>query len=102
MCAHPARSGPSRKVGPTAAAAGQDVLAAADELDDFVAVAGLEWGSEPVWAGEDLEVAFDGDAAGIEAEFAEQVHHGGAGLRGALLSVYDDGDGGLHQSILLR
>jgi len=78
------------------------VLAAADELDDFVAVARFDRGGEPVWAGEDLEVAFDGDASGIEAEFAEQVHHGGAGLPGALFSVYGDGDGGLHQSILLR
>jgi hypothetical protein len=70
VCAHPARSGPPRKAGPTTTA-GQDVLATADELDDFVAIAGFEWGGEPVWAGEDLEVAFDGDASGIEAEFEE-------------------------------
>ena len=42
------------------------VLAATYEVDDFVAVAGLNGGIGPLWAREDFEVAFDGDAAGGE------------------------------------
>jgi hypothetical protein len=37
-------------------------LAAAYEMDDFVAVAGLNGGIGPLRAGEDFKVAFDGDA----------------------------------------
>jgi hypothetical protein len=44
-----------------------DGSAAADELDDFVAVAWGDAGFGPLGAREDFEVAFDGDAAGIEA-----------------------------------
>ena len=41
-------------------------LAAADELDDFVAVAGLDLGLAPFGARQNLEVALDGDAPTIQ------------------------------------
>jgi hypothetical protein len=43
-------------------------LAAAYEVDDFVAVAGLNGGIGPLWARENFEVAFDGDACGGEIQ----------------------------------
>jgi hypothetical protein len=46
-------------------------LAAADEMDDFVAVAGLNGGVGPLRAREDFEVAFDGDATGGEIQVAQ-------------------------------
>jgi hypothetical protein len=46
-------------------------LAAAYEVDDFVAVAGLNGGCGPVRAREDFKVAFDGDACGGEIQVAE-------------------------------
>jgi hypothetical protein len=74
----------------------QDGSAAADELDDFVAVAGGDSGFGPFRAGQDFEVAFDGDAASIEAQFTEKIGDGGVGLCAASLSVYGNGDGRLH------
>jgi len=46
-------------------------LAAAYELDDFVAVAGLNGGIGPLRAREDFEVAFYGDAAGGKIQIAQ-------------------------------
>jgi hypothetical protein len=46
-------------------------LAAAYEMDDFVAVAGLDGGVGPLRTREDFEVAFDGDAAGGEIQVAK-------------------------------
>jgi hypothetical protein len=70
-----------------------DGSAAADELDDFEAVAGSDPRFGPFGAREDFEVAFDGDAAGIEAQIAEKIGDSGVRLCGAGLSVYGDGDG---------
>src|SRR5215470_13953253 len=67
------------------------LLAAANELDNFVAVAGLDDGFLPVGTGENFKIAFDGDAAGIEAQFTKQIGHRGARTGGALLSVDRDG-----------
>ena len=66
------------------------VLAAADELDDFVTIARLEASLGPCGAREDFEVALDGDAAGVEAERKEQVGDAGAGLCFAGLAIHYD------------
>jgi hypothetical protein len=47
------------------------ILAAAYEVDDFVTVAGLNGGIGPLRAREDFQVAFNGDAAGGEIQFAQ-------------------------------
>jgi hypothetical protein len=67
-----------------------EALAAADEVDDFVTVAGDDECLAPFLAGEDFEVAFDGDAAVFEAEIAQEIDDGGAGDCGAGLAVYVD------------
>jgi hypothetical protein len=41
-------------------------LATAYELNDFVAVTWLDLGFWPLGAGQDLQIAFDGYAAGVE------------------------------------
>jgi hypothetical protein len=46
-------------------------LAAAYEVDDFVAVAGLDGGVGPLRTGENFEVAFNGYAAGWEIQVAQ-------------------------------
>jgi len=46
-------------------------LAAADEVDDFVAVAGLNGGIGPSRAREDFEVAFNGYAGGGQIQVAK-------------------------------
>jgi hypothetical protein len=46
-------------------------LAAAYEMDDFVAVAGLNGGIGPLQAGEDFKIAFDGYAGGGEIQVTE-------------------------------
>jgi hypothetical protein len=46
-------------------------LAAAYEVDDFVAIAGLNGGVGPLGAREDFEVAFDGNASGGEIQVAQ-------------------------------
>jgi hypothetical protein len=63
-------------------------LAAADEVDYFVAVVGLDLGGGPLVAGEDFEVALDGHAAVVEAEFAQQINDRCAQLRGTGFTVY--------------
>jgi hypothetical protein len=47
------------------------ILAAAYEVDNFVAVAGFNGGIGPLRAWEDFQVAFYGDAAGGEIQFAK-------------------------------
>jgi hypothetical protein len=69
-------------------------------MDDFVAVTGLNGGIEPLRTRKDLEIAFDGDAAGGKIQIAQQVSYCGA-LRGfATLSIDGDYDGRWHSSIL--
>jgi hypothetical protein len=46
-------------------------LAAAHEVHDFVAVAGLNGGIGPLRTGEDFEVAFNGDAGGRKIQVAK-------------------------------
>jgi len=84
---------PKRK---STATQNQEGSAAADELDDFVPVACGDAGIRPFGAGQDFEVALDGDAAGLEAQFAEKIRNRGVRLCGASLSVDGNGDGCLH------
>src|SRR5882724_2082761 len=65
-------------------------LAAADELHDFVAVAGLDGGCGPLWARQNLEIALNGYAAGRQGENAEQVGNRCAGRYIAVLAVHGD------------
>lgn len=51
------------------------VLAAAYELDNFVAVACGNLRSGPLGAWKNLQVAFDGDAARAQAESLQQLRH---------------------------
>src|SRR5579871_3490991 len=67
-------------------AAATEDSAAADEVDDFVAVAGNDLGVAPFLAGENFEIAFDGDAAILESKFAQKIDHGTADS-GPYLSV---------------
>ncbi len=54
--------------------------AAADEVDDFVAVFGLDAGGFPLDAGQNLEVALDGDTVCVQPERNNQGGHGEPGL----------------------
>jgi hypothetical protein len=75
-------------------------LAAAYEVDDFVAVTGMDGGVGPLRAGENFEVAFDGNAPGWEIQVAQQIGYSGA-LRGfSALSIDGDCLGRLHLLIL--
>ena len=49
----------------------EGILAATDEVDDFVAVTGLNGGIGPLRARENFEVAFDGDATGGKIQIAQ-------------------------------
>ncbi len=78
-------------------------LAAANELDDFVAVAGGDLRFRPGCARKNFEIAFDGDAARLEGQGAQQIGDRGAGSDGASFPV--DGDGkrlkrGVHALII--
>jgi hypothetical protein len=67
-------------------------LTAADELDDFVTVAGLDGGLRPLRARKNFEIALDGDAADRKVELLEKIDYG-ATLGGfALFAVDGDGD----------
>jgi hypothetical protein len=46
-------------------------LAAAYKVDDFVAVAGLNGSTGPLWTREDFEVAFDRDSGGGKVQVAK-------------------------------
>jgi len=50
-------------------------LAAADEVDDFEAVVGLDLGFVPEGAGKNIEVALDGDAVTAHFEVVQQCSH---------------------------
>ena len=65
-------------------------LAAADELDDFVAIAGLHRSLSPRGTREDFEIALDRDAPGIEAHGGEQIRDHGAGTRLALFAIHNN------------
>lgn len=62
-------------------------LAAADEMNDLVVVAVGEQSFEPPRARQNFTIAFDGHAAGFEAENPKQIGNGRAGVRGARMSV---------------
>lgn len=49
------------------------MLPAADEVNDFVVVTGLDLRAFPLSAKQNLEVAFDGHSAGVNAEMSEQA-----------------------------
>ena len=73
----------------------REELAAADEVDDFVAVAGLDGSLVPLRARKDFEVAFDGDATGGKIQVLQEIGYRGA--RGfAALTVDCDDKRGFH------
>ena len=65
-------------------------LPAADEVDDFVAIAGRNFRLTPFLARQNLHVAFDRYAAVFEAEFTKKIDDCGASRCGAGFSVYLD------------
>lgn len=65
-----------------------DGSAAADELHDLVVVARLDLRLGPFLAWKDLQIAFDGDAAAVQAEVAQQIGHRGARFGETCFSVY--------------
>src|SRR5277367_1717888 len=67
-------------------------LAAADELDDFVAVVRFHRRLRPRGARKNLEIALDGHAAGVQPERQQQIGNHSAGFRFTLFSIHDDGD----------
>ena len=69
---------------------GIEELATADELDDFEAVARSNLRFRPLGARKDFEVAFDGNAPGGQAEIAQEVTDGRAGIGGAGFAVDAD------------
>jgi len=73
-------------------------LAAAYEVDDFVAVAGLNGGMGPLRARENFEVALYGDAADREIQIAQQIGYCGALRSFATLSIDGDCLGSFHLS----
>ena len=75
-------------------------LAAADELDNFVAVAGRDQRLRPLRAGQNFQVAFDGHATAIETKLAQEIGNVSARLGTARLAIYRNGDGGIHRFIL--
>jgi hypothetical protein len=73
------------------------VSAAADELHDFVAVAGFDGRLGPGGARKNFEVALDGDAAGIEAECEKQISDHRAWLRFAFFAIHYNGHRCFHR-----
>ena len=65
-------------------------LAAADEVDDFVAIAGLNSGLVPLRARKDFKIAFYGHATGGKIQLLQQVRYCGAVGCFAALSIYGD------------
>ena len=70
--------------------------APADELHDFVAITRVDAGLLPFGPRQNFEVPLDGDAPGIELQFAEQVRDRGVRARHAIFSIHGDGDGTFH------
>jgi hypothetical protein len=66
------------------------VLPAADELDDFEGVVGLDVGRLPSGSGENFAVAFDGDALGAHLQNVEEGGDGQAIGDFAAISIDDD------------
>jgi len=64
------------------------MLAAADEVDDFVAVAGGDLRIAPALARKNFEIAFDGDAAILESEFPQKIDYRCARCSRARFPIY--------------
>lgn len=62
-------------------------LPAADEVDDFVAIAWHNFCFTPFGARENFEIAFDGYATVLKTELAQQIDHRGIGSCGPRFSV---------------
>jgi len=76
---------------PSPAKGAEEGLAAADEVDDFEGVVGLDLGFAPMGARENIEIALDGDPV---AGHADVVEEGGDGEAvGNLAALAVDGDG---------
>lgn len=48
-------------------------LTATDEVDDLVAIASLDTSASPLGTRQNVEISLDGDAAGRQREFAQQI-----------------------------
>lgn len=72
-------------------------LAAADELDDFVAVAGFDVRILPLRARQDFQISFDGNASRFEAQFTQQIRNCGVRIRRAAFSIHGNCDRGFHR-----
>jgi hypothetical protein len=68
----------------------REELAAADEVDDLVTIAGLNGRLAPLRARKDFKIAFYGDATGWKIQLLQQVRHRGARKRFAAFTVYCD------------
>jgi hypothetical protein len=66
------------------------MLSSANEVDDFVAIAGLELGFGPLRSREDFAVALDRDASGREVQRTQQVQNRFANANGAVVAVDND------------
>lgn len=53
------------------------LASAADKVDDFEFVAGLEGGVRPGFFSEDDAVVFDGDSGGVDGERRQEIEEGG-------------------------
>jgi hypothetical protein len=74
------------------------MLTAADELDDFEAIALCKSSFQPLGPRQNFQIPFNRDAPGVETEFTQQVHHGSAGFCGAIFSVHCNRDFHVHLS----
>lgn len=63
-------------------------LTAADELHDFVPVAGRDQRFGPLGARQNFEVALDGHAAAVQAEFTQQIGNARAGFCAAIFAIH--------------
>ena len=77
-------------------------LAAADELDNFQAVASGYAGFFPFGLRQDFEVVFDGYAAGVESQVVEEGAHTGAGRQLFRFPVYVNVNSFGHGHIILQ
>jgi hypothetical protein len=75
------------------------VLAAPNELHDFVAVAGFYWRLCPCGAREYFQVSLDGHAAGVQTERQEQIGDHRAGICFALFSIDHNRNRCLHRQV---
>jgi hypothetical protein len=74
----------------------EEALAATDELDDFESVALCKLRFGPLGPRQDFQVPLDRDAAGVETQFAEQVHDSSARFCGPIFPVYHNRDFHVH------